>query len=79
MIKEYSNEVRGKVHAYRFEPWEKKTIADSLKPIIKKIEKKIDKIHKHPKNEGQATFYEAKRELLYEIKAIKEIIEEFTK
>jgi len=79
MIKEYSNEVRGKVHAYRFEYWEKKTIAESLKPIIKKIEKKIDKIDNDPKNEGQVTFYEAKRELLYEIKAIKEIIEEFTK
>ena len=79
MIKEYSKEVRGRVHAYRFEPWEKKIIAESLQPVIKKIEKKIDKIDNHPKNEGQVTFYEAKKELLYEIKALNEIIEEFIK
>jgi len=79
MIKEYSNEVLGKVYAYRFEVWEKKIIAECLIPAIKKLEKKIDKIDNHPKNEGQVTFYESKRELLYEIKAIKEIIEEFTK
>lgn len=79
MIKEYSNEVRGRVHAYRFEPWEKKIISESLQPIIKKLEKKINMIDNHPKNEGQATFWEAKRKLLYEITYINEIIEEFTK
>lgn len=78
MIKEYSNEVRGKVHAYRFEQWEKNIIAESLQPIIKKLEKKINKIDNHPKNEGQATFWEAKRKLLFEIKVLNEIIEEFT-
>jgi hypothetical protein len=76
---EYSNEVRGNVHAYRFEPWEKKAIAESLKPAIKRLEKKIDKIDNDPKNEGQVTFYEAKKELRYEERRLNEIIKEFSK
>lgn len=79
MEKEYSNEIRGKVHAYRFEPWEKRAIAESLKPAIKRLGKKIDKIDNDPKNEGQVTFYEAKKELIYEIRRLNEIIEEFSK
>jgi hypothetical protein len=78
MIKEYSNEIRGKVHAYRFQDWEKNIIAESLKPVIKKLEKKIYKIDNNPKNEGQVTFWEFKRELINEIKVLTEIINDFS-
>ena len=77
MIKVYSNEIQGNVHAYCFENWEKNIIAESLKPVIKKLEKKIYKIDNHPKNEGQVTFWCAKRELINEIKVLNEIINDF--
>jgi hypothetical protein len=76
---EYSNEVRGKVHAYRFADWEKKAIAKALKPVIKKLEKEIEKIDNDPENEGQVTFREQQRQLGYEIEALNEIISEFKK
>jgi len=78
MIKEYSNEIWGKVHAYRFEDWEKNIISESLKPVIKKLENKIYKIDNHPKNEGQVTFWEAKREFINEIKVLTEIVNDFS-
>lgn len=77
MIPEYSNEIRGKVHAYRFEDWEKKIIANCLKPVIKKLEKKIYKIDNHPKNDGQVTFWDKKNKLIREINILTEIINDF--
>ena len=74
---EYSNELRGKIFAYRFCDWEKKLIAKALKPEVQKLEKKIIKIENNPKNEGQATYSEAIREIRLEIKMIEEIIKEF--
>lgn len=56
MEKEYSNEVKGRVHAYRFTTDEKQIIAKALKPEIKKLEKKIQKIENDPNNEGQVTY-----------------------
>lgn len=35
---EYSTEVKGQVHAYRFASWEKITIAKALEPVIKKYD-----------------------------------------
>ena len=78
MEKEYSNEVKGRVHAYRFDKWEKKLIAKALLPEIKKLNKKIQAVDNHPDNEGQVTFLEEKRMLRREIKLIQEIIEEFS-
>jgi hypothetical protein len=74
---EYSQETR-RAYAYRFYGYEMKHIAEGLKPIIKKLEKKIDRIDNHPKNEGQVTFSEQIRELRAEIKSLNEIIEEFS-
>lgn len=74
---EYSNEVRGKVYAYRFSEFEKKHIADSLKTVIKKMELKIEKIRNHPKNEGQATYACQIDDIQKEIASLKEIVKEF--
>ena len=76
---EYSNDVRGKIHAYRFDKWEKETIAKALNPIIKKLEKEIEKIDNDPDNEGQVTYWDRKREIRNEIKCLSEIIIEFSK
>ena len=53
---EYSNDVKGKVIAYQFDTWEKETIATALKPVVKNLEKKIEKVRNHPKNEGQVKY-----------------------
>lgn len=74
---EYSTEVKGKVHAYRFDKWEKEMIAKALKPEINRILKKIYNIENHPDNEGQVTYSEAIREHRHEIKALEDIIKEF--
>lgn len=79
MIAEYSNEIKGKVHAYRFEKWEKETISKALKPVIKKLEREVDKIDNDPDNEGQVTFWERKKELIYEIRILNDIVSEFGK
>ncbi len=75
---EYSNEERGKTFAYRFIKWERQTIAKALKPEIKKLEKKIERIENDPNNEGQVTYLEAIREHRFEIKMLQEIIKEFS-
>ena len=76
---EYSNEVRGKVFAHRFNPWEKMQIAEALKPLVKKFKKQMNKIINHPKNEGQATYSCQVKELSNDIKSLEEIIKEFSK
>lgn len=74
---EYSTEVKGQVHAYRFASWEKITIAKALEPVIKKLHKKIERIQHHPKNEGQVTYLEAIREKRIEIAILEDIIKTF--
>jgi septation ring formation regulator EzrA len=60
--------------AYLFTEWERKTIAKHIKNEIKRLDKRIERIENHPKNEGQATF-SAKIDRLEDKKeAIKEII-----
>lgn len=76
---EYSSEVRGKVFAYRFSKSERKHIAAGLKPIVKKLERKVTAIENNPKNEGQATYACRIDELRYEINDLQEIITEFEK
>lgn len=75
---EYSNEVRGKVFAYRFNAWEQMQIVEALKPVVKKFEKQIDKIRNHPKNEGQATYSSQIDELHHDIKTLETIIKTFS-
>lgn len=77
MEKEYSIEVRGKVHAYRFSDWEKNIIAEGVKPAIKKLEKKIEKIINNPKNEGQATYSCQIDEIQNGINELNDIVKEF--
>lgn len=75
---EYSNEVKGKVIAYQLDTWEKETIASALKPVVKNLENKIEKVRNHPKNEGQVK-YAVKIDALYrEIKALQFIINSFS-
>lgn len=76
---EYSNEVRGKVFAYRFNAWEQTQIVEALKPVVKKFEKQIDKICNHPKNEGQATYSRQIDELQNDIITLETIIKTFSK
>lgn len=73
---EYSFEHKGKI-AYIFSNEEKKLIAKVLKPEIKKIERQIEKIENHPKNEGQVDFKEKIRNLRYFKKDIEQIISDF--
>lgn len=75
---EYSNEVRGKVFAYRFTGWEQQHIVDALKPVIRKMEAKIQRIKDHPKNEGQATYACQINEIRNEIKSLEVIIKTFS-
>lgn len=75
---EYSNEVRGRVFAYRFEKWEKAKIAEGLKNEIKKLNRKVEATMNHPKNEGQVTFSEKIRELKIEIEELQSIVDEFS-
>lgn len=79
MEKEYSNEIRGKVMSYRFTDFEKEMISKSLKPIIKSLEAKIEKVRNHPKNEGQATYMCQIDELRYQIQELESIVLEFSK
>lgn len=74
---EYSNEVKGKVHAYRFEDFEKQHIADSLRPVVTKLERKIWKVQNHPKNEGQVTYAVQVDALRHEQRALEFIIDIF--
>lgn len=75
---EYSTEIRGRVFAYRFTKSEQCFIADALKPMVNKLEKKIEKIQNHPKNEGQVTFICQIDELRGEIKSLEFIIKTFS-
>lgn len=77
MEKEYSNEVRGLVHAYRFDDWEKKRIAQGLRVIVRKLKRRSEKIRNHPDNEGQVKYSEAIRLFDAEIRELDNIISEF--
>lgn len=75
---EYSQEVKGKVHAYRFDAWEKAAIASGLERAIEIREKQVNRIKNHPKNEGQVTFQVQVENIEDEIEKLNDIIEEFT-
>ena len=49
--------------AYTFTPNEKEILISALVLAINGFEKQITKIDKNPKNEGQASFWQKKREL----------------
>lgn len=76
---EYSNEVKGEIHAYRFEEWEKKLIAKALTTEAKKLMHRILSIDNDPKNEGQVRFQVQKDSLYRELNIINDIISEFLK
>lgn len=77
MEKEYSNEVKGMVYAYRFDSDEKKAIAECLPIAIKKLETKIRRIENNPRNEGQVKYWEQIRILRREKESLQEIVDEF--
>lgn len=78
MIKEYSNEVKGLIHAYRFTDNEKVYIAQGLKSIVLRIERKIERIKNHPKNEGQARYSLKIQTLRFQQEDLIDIIKEFS-
>lgn len=74
---EYSNEIKGKVHAYTFENWEKILIASLLSEHVKKYDKAMEKIRNNPKNEGQATYQSEIDSLFREQKCVEKMIQIF--
>lgn len=73
---EYSREGVGKAYAYRFAVWEREAIARALVQEIKKRERQIQRVENDPKNEGQVTFLIKIEDLEFEIKSLREIIDE---
>ena len=76
---EYSNEVRGKVHAYRFNIIEREIIAKAFNKELERIDKQIRKIENDPKNEGQVTYSAQVDQLWHSKKPFLEIVKEFSK
>jgi hypothetical protein len=72
---EYSQEVNGKVYAFRFGKWEQEVIAKALEPEIKKRERQIEKIRNDPNNEGQVTYQVKIEDIDWEITCLKRIID----
>ena len=76
---EYSNEVRGKVHAYRFNGYEREIIAEAFRKECLNIDKKIKKVENNPKNEGQAKYSLEIDQLWNSKQPLLEIVKEFSK
>lgn len=76
---EYSREVRNMVYAYRFELWERVLIAKCLRPELRAIQKKIERIKNDPRNEGQATYQVEIDSLHREKQLVQEIIDAMVK
>lgn len=75
---EFGHNGLNKFIAYSFTKWEKIQIAEALKISVKKLNDKIYRIDNNPKNEGQLTFLERKKELRNEINSLILIIKEFS-
>jgi hypothetical protein len=71
---EFSNSVRGGLHAFVFTTDEKQLIIKAFQKHIAKLQKNIIKVEEHPDNEGQATFLCRLYELRYEVKSYEENI-----
>lgn len=56
---------------------ERQLLAALLKPLVKAMDKKIEKLENHPKNEGQATFLYDIRLMRAEKQAIEQMISLF--
>lgn len=56
---------------------ERELFAALLKPLVKAMDKKIEKLENHPKNEGQATFLYKIRLMRAEKQAIEQMISLF--
>lgn len=65
------------IWAYVFSNREKDIIVRTIKPEIKKIEKKIERIRDNPKNEGQVKYQVEIECLRGDIKSIEDIIQDF--
>jgi hypothetical protein len=73
----YASAKRGDV-AYTFATWEKEAIVRGFKAEIKRLEKKIDRLENHPKNEGQVTYTEEIRITRGCIEVLKENISDLS-
>ena len=76
---EYSQEVKGKVFAFRFENWEQALIIRLLNSEIVKIHKKIRRVQNDPRNEGQVKYQVKVDDFNREIKCISDIINAMAK
>lgn len=79
MIRQYSLEKKGIVDSYSFSAFEEKSIAQGLKVIVKRIDKRIERLKDHPKNEGQAKYSLQIQSLRFLQEDLEEIIKEFDK
>lgn len=68
----------GEKFTFAFSQEEKNYIADGLEVIIKRIEKKIQRIENNRYNQGQATYIQRISGLRHEIRQLQDIINEFT-
>jgi len=76
MIPEYSATDKNGF-CYWFSQWEKELIAKQLKPVLKKLDRRIAAIKNNPKNEGQVRYQVKIDELLAMQKEVEYIIECF--
>lgn len=70
----YNDEV-----CYILNDLDKQILMTGYKKEVIKLEKKIEKVRNHPKNEGQSTFLQQISMLKWELKDINESIEELSK
>lgn len=79
MIRQYSSEIKGLVDSYSFSAFEEKSIAQGLKIIVKRMDRQIERIKNHPKNEGQAKYSLQIQSLRFLQEDLEDIIKEFDK
>lgn len=79
MIRQYSSEIKGHVDSYSFSAFEEKSIAQGLKIIVKRMDRQIERIKNHPKNEGQAKYSLQIQSLRFLQEDLEDIIKEFDK
>jgi len=76
---EHSNNTGYQGYAYLLDKKEKAAISEALKPYVKKLQKKIERLENSPKNEGQISFLSRINDLEIDKKNIECIIKEFSK
>jgi len=67
----------GRVPSYVFNRWEKNLISSKLKLEVNRIERKIERVKKHPYNRGQEFYSKKITDLRLDIDQLNNIIKAF--